>query len=88
MGRKEQFVLIHFFHPDFHRCQIMDARLSVSFVFLIEELKLTKQEIAPKYRHTLFVRASVADSLFLVAKFEVKVLPCVMSFVNGKCVDR
>ena len=88
MGRKEQFVLIHFFHPDFHRCQIMDARLSVSIVFLIEGSKLIKQEIAPKYRHTLFVRASVADSLFLVAKFEVKILPCVMSFVNGKCVDR
>jgi len=32
MGRKEQFVLIHFFHPDFHRCQIMDARLAVSLL--------------------------------------------------------
>jgi thioredoxin-like negative regulator of GroEL len=44
--------------------------------------------MAPFYRNTLFVRASVADSLFLVAKFEVKVLPCVMCFVNGRCVDR
>ncbi|KAK4684755.1 hypothetical protein P7C73_g5410, partial [Tremellales sp. Uapishka_1] len=32
--------------------------------------------------------ASVADTPFLVVKFGVQVLPCVMVFVDGSCVDR
>lgn len=28
--RKEKYCIIHFFHPDFHRCKIMDKRLDVS----------------------------------------------------------
>ena len=27
--RKEKYCLIHFFHPDFSRCRIMDSRLDV-----------------------------------------------------------
>lgn len=27
--RKEPYVIIHFFHPDFERCHIMDSRLTV-----------------------------------------------------------
>jgi len=28
-GRKEKYCLIHFFHPDFARCRIMDQKLEV-----------------------------------------------------------
>ena len=28
--RKDKYCVIHFFHPDFQRCQIMDRRLEVS----------------------------------------------------------
>lgn len=46
------------------------------------------QQLAPKYPHTLFARASVADVPFSVAKFSVQVLPDVHVFVDGRCVDR
>ena len=46
------------------------------------------QELAPKHLRTLFLRTSVANAPFLVAKFGVQVLPCVMVFVDGRCVDR
>ncbi|WVF73165.1 hypothetical protein IAT40_007984 [Kwoniella sp. CBS 6097] len=69
----EKYCLIHFVHPDFARCAIMDQRLA---------------EIAPAHPHTLFLRANVSDVPFLVAKMAVQVLPCVLAFVNGKAVDR
>ncbi|WVR00339.1 hypothetical protein IAU59_007482 [Kwoniella sp. CBS 9459] len=69
----ERYCLIHFVHPDFARCAIMDQRLA---------------EIAPAHPHTLFLRANVSDVPFLVAKMAVQVLPCVLAFVNGKAVDR
>lgn len=50
--------------------------------------RLTVQELAPKYPHTLFCRASVADVPFSVTKFSVQVLPDVHVFVDGRCVDR
>lgn len=64
---------MHFFHPSFPRCKIMDARLD---------------ELAPKHPRTLFLRASVADTPFLVGKLGIQVLPCVYVFVDGKGVDR
>lgn len=70
---KEKYCLVNFYHPDFQRCRIMDQRL---------------EELAPKHPHTLFLRTSVADAPFLVAKFGVQVLPCVMVFVDSRCVDR
>ncbi|WVN84895.1 uncharacterized protein L203_100031 [Cryptococcus depauperatus CBS 7841] len=70
---KEKYCLIHFYHPDFQRCQIMDNKLA---------------ELAPSHLHTLFLRTSVDNAPFLVAKMAVKVLPCVMCYVNGRAVDR
>lgn len=46
------------------------------------------EELAPKHQHTLFLRASVADTPFLVNKLGIQVLPCVYVFVDGKGVDR
>nr|ODN94136.1 hypothetical protein L203_00312 [Cryptococcus depauperatus CBS 7841] len=45
-------------------------------------------ELAPSHLHTLFLRTSVDNAPFLVAKMAVKVLPCVMCYVNGRAVDR
>jgi len=72
-GRTSKYCLIHFFHPDFARCRIMDQKL---------------EELAPKYPHTLFLRTSVGDAPFLVNKLGVQVLPCVHVFVDSKGVDR
>lgn len=46
------------------------------------------EELAPKHPHTLFLRASVADTPFLINKLSIQVLPCVYVFVDGKGVDR
>ncbi|TYJ53694.1 hypothetical protein B9479_005661 [Cryptococcus floricola] len=71
--RKEKYCLINFFHPDFKRCEIMDRKLA---------------ELAPSYPHTLFLKASVDNVPFLVSKMAIKVLPCVMCYVDGRAVDR
>ncbi|KAJ9125337.1 hypothetical protein QFC22_000296 [Naganishia vaughanmartiniae] len=70
---KEEFCIIHFSHPDFKRCAIMDKHL---------------QTLAPKHPNTLFLRTSVDNAPFLVTRLGVKVLPCVISFINGNATDR
>ncbi|ODN81476.1 hypothetical protein, variant [Cryptococcus amylolentus CBS 6039] len=70
---KEKYCLINFFHPDFKRCEIMDRKLT---------------ELAPSHPHTLFLKASVDNVPFLVSKMAIKVLPCVMCYVDGRAVDR
>ncbi|GAA5837507.1 hypothetical protein JCM5353_001741, partial [Sporobolomyces roseus] len=60
--------VVHFFHPDFRRCKIMDKHL---------------ERLAQKHTDTLFVKADVANMPFLVNKLSVKVLPCVIGFVEG-----
>lgn len=46
------------------------------------------QALAPKHLNTLFLRTSVENAPFLVNRLGVKVLPCVISFVDGNAVDR
>ncbi|KAM0793430.1 hypothetical protein ACM66B_000877 [Microbotryomycetes sp. NB124-2] len=65
---KEKRCVVHFFHPDFKRCKIMDAHLS---------------RLASKHQETLFLRADVANVPFLVTKLGIKILPCVVGFVDG-----
>ncbi|CEQ38844.1 SPOSA6832_00301, partial [Sporobolomyces salmonicolor] len=60
--------VVHFFHHDFRRCKIMDKHL---------------EKLAAKHIDTLFVKADVANVPFLVTKLGVKVLPCVIGFVDG-----
>jgi hypothetical protein len=49
--------------------------LTLSFCF--------HQKLAAKHTDTLFVKTDVANAPFLVTKLEVKVLPCVIGFVDG-----
>ncbi|OZJ03460.1 hypothetical protein BZG36_02751 [Bifiguratus adelaidae] len=66
-------IVIHFFHKDFRRCDIMDKHL---------------KEVAAKYYTTKFVKINVDNAPFLVVKLQVKILPCVLCFIDGNCVDR
>lgn len=83
--------LVHFFHNDFRRCKIMDRHLEVSRVVacrrIIAEIELAPslplQKLAEKHVGTLFLRVNVANVPFLVTKLEIKVLPCVVGFVEG-----
>jgi len=69
----EKLCVIHFYHRNFPRCKIMDKHL---------------EEIAPKYYHTRFIRVFVENVPWLVEKLGIKVLPCVIVFVDGVTKDR
>jgi len=70
---KTHLTVVHFFHLDFERCKIMDKHLA---------------ELCKKYFETRFVRISAQDAPFFSVKLKVKMLPCVILFVNGVAVDR
>lgn len=65
--------MIHFFHPDFNRCAILDRHLSI---------------LAPKHYEARIIKINVENAPFLVEKLGVRVLPCLMCFVDGKSVGR
>ncbi|KAI0375564.1 GTPase inhibitor [Pilatotrama ljubarskyi] len=73
LSAKKPRCVIHFFHHKFKRCEIMDKHLA---------------RIAPKYFDTLFIRVFVENVPWLVERLGIKVLPCVMPFVNGVSKDR
>ncbi|KIY74169.1 thioredoxin-like protein [Cylindrobasidium torrendii FP15055 ss-10] len=65
--------VVHFYHPNFKRCEIMDQHLKV---------------LAPKYFNTRFLRVFVENIPWLVEKLVLKVLPCVVVFIKGVTKDR
>ena len=65
--------MVHFFHHKFKRCEIMDKHI---------------QKLAPKYFGTLFIRVFVENVPWLVERLGIKVLPCVITFMNGMSKDR
>ncbi|GAN07788.1 GTPase inhibitor [Mucor ambiguus] len=64
----EKYVVGHFYHQDFRRCKIMDTHM---------------EKLAQKYYDTRFIKIDVQNAPFLVEKLQIKVLPCVMAWVNG-----
>ncbi|KAG0239153.1 thioredoxin-like protein [Mortierella sp. GBAus27b] len=70
---KTKHCVVHFYHSDFRRCMIVDKHL---------------EALAKKHIKTRFIKIKVEDAPFLVEKLQVKVLPCVISFVDGIAVDR
>ncbi|KAI0638110.1 GTPase inhibitor [Trametes polyzona] len=73
LSAKEPRCVIHFFHHKFKRCEIMDKHLA---------------RLAPKYFNTLFIRVFVENVPWLVERLGIKVLPCVMTFMDGVSKDR
>ncbi|KAI6134959.1 thioredoxin-like protein [Pisolithus croceorrhizus] len=65
--------VIHFYHSSFKRCEIMDRHLA---------------KLASKYSATRFLRVFVENVPWLVQRLGIKVLPCVISFVDGVTKDR
>ncbi|KAI8141584.1 thioredoxin-like protein [Fennellomyces sp. T-0311] len=63
-----KYVVGHFFHDDFRRCKIMDTHL---------------ETLSKKHYGTRFVKINVANCPFLVEKLSIRVLPCVMAWVDG-----
>ncbi|KAJ3277123.1 hypothetical protein HDV01_000175 [Terramyces sp. JEL0728] len=65
--------VIHFSHKDFKKCATMDNHLG---------------KLARLHPQTRFVKVDVENVPFLVDRMEIKVLPCIVSFIDGVGVDR
>jgi len=70
---KSPRAVVHFYHEEFSRCKIVDARLSA---------------IALKIMGCRFVKIDATKCPFFVAKLNIKVLPSIIYFINGKTVHR
>lgn len=70
----------------------MDKHLAVSNILFLEETRLLMdllyQKLAPKYYATRFIRVFVENMPWLVEKLAIKVLPCLMCFIDGVSKDR
>lgn len=73
MSVREPNVVIHFAKPEFRRCRILDRHL---------------EHMARQHPSTLFLKADVKRTPFLVNKLEIRVLPCLFVFKNGVCKDK
>lgn len=63
----------HFYHRDFVRCQIVDKHL---------------EQQAKQHFDTKFFRIAAAEAPFFTEKLKVRVLPCVIVFLNGIATER
>ena len=70
----------------------MDKHLTVSLsklMVLASQFNFSiRQKLAPKYFNTRFLRVFVENIPWLVEKLSIKVLPCVICFVDGVTKDR
>ncbi|KAH7914229.1 thioredoxin-like protein [Hygrophoropsis aurantiaca] len=73
ISANEPRCIIHFYHTNFRRCEIMDKHLA---------------KLAPKYFSTRFIRVFVENVPWLVERLAIKVLPCVICFADGVSKDR
>ena len=67
------FVAVHFFHQEFERCQILDHHF---------------QQIARDYTECKCLRIDAAKAPFFVGKLQIRTLPTLIVFQDGKAVDR
>lgn len=65
--------VVHFFHKDFERCRIVDSHLLA---------------LAKKHFDTRFFKINAIEAPFFVEKLGVRVLPCILMFMNGITIDR
>ncbi|KAL3458018.1 thioredoxin-like protein [Aspergillus heterothallicus] len=65
--------VIHFAHPDFARCATMDEHIKA---------------LAVRHQDVRFARVDVRETPFVVEKLKIRVLPCVIGFLDGVGVER
>lgn len=70
--------LLHFLHPEFARCAVMDSHLQ----------KLAERHSQYNDGRLKVGRVDVKDAGFVVEKLGVRVLPCVIGFVDGVAKGR
>ncbi|PKX96770.1 thioredoxin-like protein [Aspergillus novofumigatus IBT 16806] len=65
--------VIHFAHPDFARCGVMDEHI---------------RTLATRHHEVRFARVDVRNTPFVVDKLSIRVLPCVIGFKDGIGVEQ
>mmetsp|Transcript_20844 Transcript_20844/g.28967 ORF Transcript_20844/g.28967 Transcript_20844/m.28967 type:complete len:332 (+) Transcript_20844:30-1025(+) len=70
---KSEWVAIHFFHKEFERCKILDHHLNL---------------IAPQHISCKFLRIDAEKAPFFVGKLQVRTLPTLIVFQEGKAINR
>jgi len=70
---KSEYVAVHFFHKEFERCKIMDHHLNI---------------IAPLQLSCKFLRIDAEKAPFFISKLQIKTLPTLIVFQEGKAIDR
>jgi hypothetical protein len=75
-------VVLHFSHGEFNRCATMDRHLQ-----RLAEAR-AKYSASGDDQDVRFARVDVKDCPFLVEKLGVRVLPCVIGFIEGQGVGR
>ena len=68
-----EWVAVHFFHDEFERCKIMDHHLKI---------------VAPLHLTCKFLRIAAQTAPFFVSKLQIRTLPALLVFQDGKAVDR
>ena len=68
-----KFVCIHFFQDEFERCKIMDFHLRI---------------VAGEHYECKFLRIDAAKAPFFVNKFNIRALPSLFVYENGKEIGR
>ncbi len=68
-----EWIAVHFFHKEFERCKIMDHHLNL---------------IAPLHLECKFLRIDAEMSPFFVNKLNIRTLPTLMVFQEGKAKDK
>ncbi|KAA8572633.1 hypothetical protein EYC84_003233 [Monilinia fructicola] len=79
-----KYAVVHFSKDDFARCGVMDTHLTVRTPIPPRKTK----NPSPKHTDTRFLKIDVENAPFLVTKLNVKILPCVLVFIDGRSVDR
>ena len=70
---QSEFVVVHFYHNDYERCKVMDHHLKI---------------IAPLHTSCKILRLDAAKAPFFVTKLQVRTLPTVIVFREGKSMAR
>jgi len=70
---KSEWVAMHFYHKEFERCKIMDHHLKI---------------IAGQHMNCKFLRMDAEKAPFFVHKLQVKTLPTLIVFREGKAIDK
>jgi hypothetical protein len=68
-----EWIVVHFFHNEFQRCEILDHHLKI---------------IAPLHMECKMLRLDAQKAPFFVAKLSIRTLPSLIVFRDGKLVDR